>query len=335
MPVSLPSAVWLLIALALFFDFLNGMRDAANVVAMMISSRAIRPRLALSLTALAESAGPFVFGVTVARTIGNEIVAGAAVTLPLILSALIAAIVWSLITWFFSIPSSSSHALIGGIAGAALAGFGVDALNGPGVSKVLLALFLSPLIGLLAGYLVMKLILFLARAASPRINTFFKQGQVVTGVSLALAYGANDAQKTMGITTLGLVSAQVLPQFDVPIWVILMSVAAISAGTLFGGWRLIRTLGGRFYKIRPVHGFSAQIASSSVILGAAFLGGPVSTTHVVATSILGVGSAERLSKVRWGVAQQIIVAWLLTIPFSALFAATIYTLIHPLQFFNI
>jgi len=335
MLLSLPSAVWLLIALALFFDFLNGMRDAANVVAMMISSRAIRPRLALLITALAESAGPFLFGVAVARTIGHEIVSDSAVTLPMIFSALIAAIVWNLITWFFSIPSSSSHALIGGIVGATLAGFGLGALNGPGVSKVLLALFLSPLIGILAGYLVMKLILFLARAASPRINTFFKQGQIVTGILLALAYGANDAQKTMGITTLGLVTAQVLPQFDVPLWVILMSVTAIAAGTLFGGWRLIRTLGGRFYKVRPVHGFSAQVASSSVILGAALLGGPVSTTHVVATSIMGVGSAERLSKVRWGVARQIVAAWMLTIPFSALFAAAIYAMIHQMQIFNI
>lgn len=335
MPFNLPGAVLILIALALIYDFINGLIDASNVVATMISSRAIGPRPALMLTAVAEAAGPFLFGVAVARTIGSEVVADVAVTLPVIIAALIAAICWNLLTWFFAIPSSSSHALIGGIAGAAIAGFGTGALKSEGLNKVLFALFLSPLLGLLAGFLVMKIILFLARGATPKINILFKRGQIVTGLSLALSHGANDAQKTMGIITLGLLASGSISQFEVPLWVVTISAAAIALGTSFGGWRLIRTLGGRFYKIRPVHGFSTQVSSASVILGAALLGGPVSTTHVVSTSIMGVGSAERLSKVRWGVAQQIVIAWMLTIPLSALFSAVIYALTHTWPIFNI
>ncbi len=328
MPLQLPGDAVVLIGLALIFDFLNGFHDSSNIVATMISSRAIGPRRALLITAIAEFAGPFLFGVAVARTIGSEIVAEAAVTLPIIITALIAAIAWNLLTWFFGIPSSSSHALIGGIAGAAIAGFGVDALKWAGVGKVLLALFVSPPLGLLAGHILMRAILFLARAATPRINVSFKRGQLVTALGLALSHGANDAQKTMGMITLGLVTVGALPAFAVPTWVVAVSAGAIALGTSLGGWRLIRTLGARFYTIRPVHGFAAQVASASVILGASLLGGPVSTTQVVSSSIVGVGSAERLSKVRWGVARQIAAAWLLTIPMSALLAAAVYALIR-------
>ncbi len=321
MVAGVPSPVLLLIALALAFDFLNGFHDSANVVATMIASRALSGRQALTITALAEFAGPFLFGVAIATTIGQEVLVGSGLRLSVVLAALSASILWNLVTWWLGIPASSSHALIGGLIGAAVMEGGWGAVRLAGVGKVALALALSPLVGLVAGYLVMKVVLFLARGASPRINRLFKRGQIVTAVALALSHGTNDAQKTMGIITLGLVSAGRLPSFRVPLWVIAVCAAAIALGTASGGWRLIRTLGGRFYQIRPVHGFAAQVASAGVILGAALLGGPVSTTQVVSSAIMGVGSAERLSKVRWGTGRQIAIAWLTTIPATALLAA--------------
>ena len=318
----------ILVLVALVFDFLNGFHDSSNIVATMISSRALPPRVALILTAIAEFSGPFLFGVAVARTIGHDIVAPGTITIEVIFAALLSAILWNLFTWFFGIPSSSSHALIGGIIGAVAVGAGLKAIQIGGLEKVLIALFTSPIIGLLVGHLFTKLVFFLARGASPRINWFFKRSQILTAVALALSHGTNDAQKTMGVITLGLVTTGYLTQFHVPTWVIALSAGAIALGTAFGGWRLIRTLGSKFYKIRPVHGFSAQVASASVILGAAMLGGPVSTTQVVSSAIMGVGSAERLSKVRWGVAGNIAVAWLLTIPSTALVAALLYWIIQ-------
>jgi PiT family inorganic phosphate transporter len=318
-----PSLI-IFIAAALAFDFLNGFHDSANIVATMISSRAMGPRRALMLSAAAHFTAPFLFGVAVATTIGLEVVQPHASTIPVVLAALLAAIVWNLITWLLGIPSSSSHALVGGLVGAAIVGYGVDAVQPRGLMKVFAALLLSPLVGLIGGYISMKVVLFLARGASPRINRFFKRAQTLTALALALSHGTNDAQKTMGIITMGLMGAGFLTQFQVPLWVIAASAGSISMGTAMGGWRIIRTLGGRFYKIRPVHGFTAQIASAAVITGAALLGGPVSTTQVVSSAILGVGSAERLNKVRWGVAGNIVTAWLLTVPASALLAALAY-----------
>lgn len=328
MSIPLPGDALALIGLALVFGFLNGFRDSSSIVATMISSRAIGARRALLITALAEGIGPFLFGVAVARTIGSEIVAEMAVNVAVLTAALIAAIGWNVLTWLLGIPSSSSHALIGGIAGAAIAGYGLGALKWAGIAKVLLALFIAPPLGLAAGYLLMKTILFLAQGATLRINIFFKNGQIVTSLGLALAHGTIDAQKTMGVITLGLVASGAQPAFDVPFWVMAISAGGIALGTSLGGTRLIRTLGGRFYTVRPVHGFSAQLASAAVTLGAALAGGPVSATQVVSSAIVGVGSAERLSKVRWGVAQQIAVAWLLTIPMSALAAAGVFALIQ-------
>ena len=321
----------ILIGLALVFDFLNGFHDSSNLVATIISSRAMSPRMALTLTAIAEFVGPFIFGVAVASTIGEGIVPPRSVTLPVLLAALTSAIFWNLITWFLGIPSSSSHAMIGGLIGAVAAGVGFQNIQLAGLTKIFLALFLSPVLGLLAGYLLTRLVYFLAQRASPKINVFFKRAQIVTAVGLALSHGANDAQKTMGIITLGLVTAGSLAEFKVPIWVVAISAGAIALGTSVGGWRLIRTLGGKFYKIRPVHGFCTQISSAAVILGAALLGGPVSTTQVVSSAIMGVGSAERLSKVRWNVAGQIAVAWLLTIPATMLVSAGVYYLFRPLM----
>jgi PiT family inorganic phosphate transporter len=315
-----------LIVLAVIFDFLNGFHDSSNIVATMISSRAFRPRVALGVTALAEFTGPFIFGVAVAKTIGHDIVEPGTITVAVIMAALLSAILWNLLTWYLGIPSSSSHALIGGIIGAVAVGAGLEAIQLSGLQKVLLALFISPIIGLMAGFLFTKLVFFLARGASPRINWFFKRSQIVTAVALGLSHGTNDAQKTMGVIALGLVTAGYLADFYVPTWVIALSAGAIALGTALGGWRLIKTLGGKFYKIRPVHGFSSQVTSAGVILGASLVGGPVSTTQVVSSSIMGVGSAERLSKVRWGVAGNIAVAWIVTIPATALVAAGLYWL---------
>jgi PiT family inorganic phosphate transporter len=318
------------IVTALVFDFLNGFHDSANIVATMIASRAMGPRRALALSAVAHFAGPFLFGVAVATTIGHQVVKPYASTMPVVLAALLASIVWNLITWFLGIPSSSSHALVGGLMGATMVGYGVDAVQSHGLIKIIAALLLSPPIGLLSGFALMKLVLFLARGATPRVNWFFKRAQTFTALGLALSHGANDAQKTMGIITMGLVGAGVLQQFHVPIWVIAASAGAISLGTITGGWRIIRTLGGKFYKIRPVHGFTTQITSAAVILGAALLGGPVSTTQVVSSAILGVGSAERVNKVRWGVAGSIVTAWLLTIPASGILAALAYVAVRSI-----
>jgi len=327
----LPPFLVFFVGVALLFDFLNGFNDSANIVATMISSRAMGPRRALALSAFAHFAGPFLFGVAVATTIGHEVIVEEAATVSVVLAALLAAILWNLLTWLLGIPSSSSHALVGGIVGAAAAGHGFEAILLPGLTKVLLTLLVSPVAGLLSGYILMKIVLFLARGATPRINTFFKRAQWLTALALALSHGTNDAQKTMGIITMGLLAGGAISHFVVPTWVIAACAGAIALGTASGGWRIIRTLGGKFYKIRPVHSFTSQIASAGVIIGAALLGGPVSTTHVVSTTILGVGSAERLSKVRWGVVQHIVVAWILTIPASGLLALLCYLLLERIM----
>jgi PiT family inorganic phosphate transporter len=315
------------IALAILFDFLNGMRDSSNIVATMISSRAFSPHAALGMTAVAELLGPFLFGVVVAKTIGSGVIEAGVLTLSVIAACLVGATVWNLITWFFGIPGSSSHALIGGLVGAVLMATGVSAIKLAGLYKVLIALFTSPLIGFLCGFLVTRLIYILARNATPRINNLFRNAQLFTALSLGLSHGANDSQKTMGIITLSLVIGGAISEFEVPFWVIVVSAAAISVGAAFGGWRLIRTLGGKFYKIRHLHSFSTQLTSSLVIIGASLFGVPVSTSQVVSSAIIGVGSAERISKIRWSVAGDILTAWVVTIPASAALAAGVYWLI--------
>ncbi len=316
-----------LIVLALTFDFLNGIHDSSNVVATMISSRALSPRMALGMTAVAEFSGPFIFGVAVANTIGNEVVIAEAISIQVLLAALSSAILWNLLTWYLGFPSSSSHAMIGGFIGAVVMGAGWQALKLQGLEKILIALFTSPIIGFVLGYIILKFIIFLAWNAKPGINSLFRRSQVVTGLALALSHGTNDAQKTMGLITLALVTGGYLEVFAVPTWVIVLCSAMIALGTALGGWKLIRTLGGKFYKIRPVDGFASQLTSAIVILTASLVGGPVSTTQVVSSAIMGVGAAERVNKVRWGVAQEIAVAWLLTIPTTALVGAGLYWII--------
>jgi len=318
------------IILALGFDFLNGIHDSSNIVATMISSRALSPRLALGLTALANFFGPFIFGVAVAETIGHEVVASAAISVTVILAALASAIVWNLVTWYLGFPSSSSHALVGGLVGAVIVGAGWQAIQLPGLGKILLALFISPILGLIIGYLILRLLFLICWNSSPIVNRIFKHSQVVTALALALSHGTNDAQKTMGVITLALVTGGILDAFAVPVWVVIICAFMIGLGTAVGGWRLIRTLGGKFYRIRPVDGFATQLTSAVVILGASLAGGPVSTTQVVSSAIMGVGAAERMSKVRWGVAQEIMMAWLLTIPATVLLAAGLYWILSHL-----
>jgi PiT family inorganic phosphate transporter len=320
------SLVIVVILLALVFDFLNGIHDSSNVVATMIASRALSPRTALGMTAVANFLGPFIFGVAVAETIGGVVNANA-ITLQVLVAALGSAILWNLLTWYLGFPSSSSHALVGGLVGAVLIGAGWQAINVDELKKIVLALLTSPFLGFIFGYIILKIIYILFWSASPRVNGFFRRGQIFTSLGLALSHGANDAQKTMGIITLALVTGGYLSTFVVPEWVIFLCASMIALGTLLGGWRLIRTLGGKFYKIRPVDGFSSQLASATVIMGASLLGGPVSTTQVVSSAIMGAGAAERVNKVRWGVGQEIATAWLLTIPATALLAAGLYWLI--------
>jgi len=329
MPLSSLLIATAVTTVALFFDFVNGFHDSANVVATMIASRAMPARGALVIAAMANFVGPFLLGVAVATAIGKEIVSPQTVTIDVVLAALLGAIVWNLITWWFGIPTSSSHALIGGLLGAVLVARGPAVIHLEGLGKVLLVLFTSPIIGFLGGYLMLKAILFLARGASPGINRWFKRGQVVTATALALSHGANDAQKTMGIITMSLVTLRLLPDFQVPFWVVFACAAAIGLGTVAGGQRIIRTLGVGLFRVRPVHGFATQATAAAVIIGAALIGGPVSTTHVVSSAVMGVGASERPSKVRWGVASNILLSWFVTIPVAAGIAAALYLVIGP------
>ncbi len=320
----------ILIAVALVFDFLNGFHDSANVVATIIASRAMSARGALTLAALGNLAGPFLLGVAVAQTVGAEVVQAQAVNITVVLAALLAASLWNLATWYFGIPVSSSHALIGGIVGAAASGSGFAAIQAGGLWKVAIALLVSPLAGFVMALAVMPATLWLLRDATPRANVALSRAQVLTGTALALSHGANDAQKTMGVIAMGLLTLGFTPAFIVPWWVILLSASAIGLGTAIGGWRIIRTLGTRFYRIHPIHGFTSQLSSAAVIIGVSLAGGPVSTTQVVSMSILGAGAAERKSKVRWSSLNDIVVAWVLTLPATALLAMPIYYVIESM-----
>ena len=323
----MPISLIIIIILAIAFDFLNGVHDSSNIVATMITSRAIPPRAAMAMTAIAEFSGPFIFGVAVATTIGDEIVSAEFLQVEVLIAALVSAIAWNILTWLLGLPSSSSHALIGGLIGAVAIGAGFHAIKLAGFMKVLIVLFVSPVIGLVAGFLIANIVFLLSWKATPRVNNLFKKLQIITSLGLALSHGTNDAQKSMGIITLALLITGQISTFAVPNWVIFICASAIAIGTSVGGWQLIRTLGSKFYKIRPVHGFAAQATSAAVILIASLIGGPVSTTQVVSTAIMGVGAADRVNKVRWGVAGEIASAWLFTIPSTALLGAAVYWLI--------
>ena len=322
--MTVPPSFIILSVLALSFGFLDGFHNSANVVATVISSRAMRPRQALLIAAAAEFIGPFLFGTAVAKTIGVDLVEPEAVTVSVVAAAVLAAIIWKLITWWPGIPASSSHSLFGGLIGAVLVSSGVGALKSEGMRTIILALLLSPILGLVGGYLLMRLTFFMTRSAAPSINSLFKRGQYFTSIGLALSHGSNNAQKVMGILVLGLVSTELIGSFETPIWIVASAAGAMALGTAIGGQKIIHTVGAKFYKIRPVHGFTAQATSATIILGASLIGGPVSTTQIVSSTIVGVGSAERLSKVRWRVFSDIGLAWVLTFPATIIMAAGLY-----------
>ncbi|MFB3887216.1 MAG: anion permease [Thermodesulfobacteriota bacterium] len=327
------------VGLSLVFGFTNGFHDAANVVATIITTGVLSPRKALLMAAVCEFTGPFLFGTAVAQTIGTNIVDVTsfhsdviALSISLVVAALIGAIAWNLITWYWGLPSSSSHALVGGMVGAVLVAYGPDKIIWNGLLYVLAVLIVSPILGLIFGTLFFKLTVYLFRNATPGAKYFFNRMQILSSIALSLSHGANDAQKPMAIIMMSLVILGVSPAFHIPFWVIASCAVAIALGTASGGWRIIKTVGARIYRLRSVHAFCAQTSSAVVILGAALLGGPVSTTHVVSTSIMGVGAGQRISAVRWGVAKGIIVAWFITIPASAVMAGLSFfliRLIHP------
>ena len=319
MPEGFGLLLIVVIVLAVGFDYINGFHDTANAIATSVSTRALRPSHAILMSAAANFVGALT-GTAVAKTIASGIA-----TTPsgdegqiVVAAALIGAITWNLITWRLGIPSSSSHALIGGLIGASIAASGLTSLNGPGIlEKVIVPLVASPILGVVIGFGMMVVLLNLFKRAHPkRINDRFRRLQVVSAAYMAFSHGSNDAQKTMGIITLALVAGGILAEPTVPLPVILLAATAISLGTAAGGWRIIKTMGQRVVKLDPVHGFAAETTAATIIMGASTFGMPVSTTHVISSAIIGVGASDRFSAVRWGVAGNIVTAWVLTIPAS-------------------
>src|SRR6266487_1044663 len=321
--MDLSLGILAIIGVALLFDFSNGFHDAANSIATIVSTRVLSPRYAVAWAAFFNFIAFAIFGVHVARTIAKGTVDPAAVTPAVVLAALVAAVAWNFLTWWLGLPTSSSHALIGGFVGAALVAAGPTAVIVPGVAKIALFIVLSPVLGLVLGYVAMFLVIWLVHRMTPtRIDGIFRRLQLVSAAAFSLGHGSNDAQKTAGIITALLYSTGALTgEFHVPFWVVILSYGAIGLGTLAGGWRIVRTMGMRITKLRPVGGFCAETAGALALFGASAAGIPVSTTHTITGAIVGVGSTRRLSAVRWGVAGRIVWAWVLTMPMSALVAA--------------
>ena len=318
-----------LVLIGLLFDYVNGFRDAANSSATVVSTRVLTPGKAVIWAAFFNFVAAFTFGTAVATTIGAGMIDRNVVTLAVILSGLVGAISWDLITWYFGLPTSSSHALIGGYAGAAVAKAGFVAIIPSGWTKTLIFIFLSPLIGLVAGFGFMLAIFWLFRGMRPsRVDNWFRRLQLLSAAFFSLNHGANDAQKTMGIIASILLASGYIDRFYVPFWVIISAHAAIALGTLAGGWRIIHTMGAKITKLQPVGGFAAETGAALSLLIATHYGVPVSTTHAITGAIVGVGATRRLSAVRWGVAGRIVWAWILTIPAAFLIAAGVYSLLR-------
>jgi PiT family inorganic phosphate transporter len=316
------------IVVALIFDFINGFHDTANAIATVVSTGVLPLRTAILLAALLNFLGALT-GTAVASTIGKGIITPDAISLVVVLAALIGAIFWNLFTWYFGIPSSSSHAMVGGLLGAGVAHKGISSIQGPGMVKIVSSLILSPLVGMVvAGMLMIALYWIFRRAAPVRVSTLFRRLQMLSAGCMALSHGSNDAQKTMGVITMALVAFGAVTatgsQLAVPTWVILASAAAMGLGTAAGGVRIIKTLGTKIIDLKPVHGFAAETAAAAVIFSASHFGLPVSTTHCISGSILGVGASQSISAVRWGITIRILWAWVLTIPVSALSAFLVY-----------
>jgi PiT family inorganic phosphate transporter len=317
-----------IIFVALAFDFLNGVHDAANSIATVVSTRVLSPQKAVAWAAFFNFVAAFVLGTHVAKTIGSGMIDLSVVTQEVILAGLVGAIAWNLITWYYGLPVSSSHALIGGYAGAAVAKAGFGAILVSGWTKTLLFIVLAPLIGMILGFFLMVLVTWTVRSWRPsKVDRRFRGLQLLSAAAYSLGHGGNDAQKTMGIITGLLVASGFLARFEVPLWVILLSHAAIALGTLLGGWRIVKTMGTKITKLQPIGGFCAETAGAITLVGATLGGIPVSTTHTITGAIIGVGSTRRLSAVKWGVAGRIVWAWILTIPISAAVSAVAYRVI--------
>ncbi|MFX4261909.1 inorganic phosphate transporter [Pelotomaculum propionicicum] len=319
----------IIVILALSFDFINGFHDTANTIATSISTKALPPRAAIIFSAFMNLLGAMAF-TGVAKTIGGKIADPLVLEngMLIVATALVAAISWNLITWYFGIPSSSSHALIGSLAGAVIAAEGILAVNYAGFITILEALILSPLIAFFTGYIIMNLIKTIFKNSNPgRINRNFRTLQIFTAAWQAFSHGTNDAQKSMGIITFALVAGGFQPTLDVPNWVKISCALAMAFGTSVGGWRIIKTIGTRIIKLEPASGFASDFSSATIIILATLIKLPVSTTHVISSSIMGVGSARRFSSVRWSTAQQMVVAWVITLPITAVFASVTYLII--------
>jgi len=312
------------IAAALFFDFVNGFHDAANSIATVVGTRVLRPLQAVAIAAGANFAGPFIFGTAVAATVGKGIIQPEFSTVYVILAGLIGAIAWNLITWWFGLPSSSSHALVGGLVGSALVVGGLQAIVLDGVEKVLVFMVVSPAVGLvIAGAFALAVMYFLRKSMPGRVNRVFGKLQIGSSAFFSLTHGANDGQKTMGVITALLIAGGLLDskEFAVPLWVIMSAAAAIALGTFFGGWRIVKTMAFRLTSLRPYQGFCAETGGGVILTSMAWLGIPVSTTHAISGAIMGAGATKRLSAVRWGLGKRIVYAWIITIPASAGIAA--------------
>ena len=326
------NVIWLIIGIALVFDYINGFHDAANSIATVVSTRVLSPLQAVAMAAFFNFIAILFFGTGVAKMVGQGMIEESIVTYGVILAGLTGAILWNLITWYLGLPTSSSHALFGGYAGAAVAKAGFGALIASGWTKTILFIVVAPAIGLIVGLLVMTSIYHLFQDVAPsRIDRWFRRFQLLSAASYSLMHGANDAQKTMGIITVALVTGGYLETFEVPVPVEIACYTAIGLGTLSGGWRIIKTMGTKITKLQPVGGFAAETGAAVAIFTATQLGVPISTTHTITGAIVGVGATKRLSAVRWGVAGQIVWAWLLTIPASAVIGSLTYYLIRFVQ----
>jgi len=326
------SGIWLIIVVALVFDYINGFHDAANSIATVVSTRVLSPVQAVAMAAFFNFAAVLIFGTGVAKTVGSGMVDLNVVTYAVILAGLMGAIIWNLITWYFGLPTSSSHALFGGYAGAAVAKAGFGSLIIAGWTKTIVFIVVAPMIGLTVGLLVMSSIFWIFRDTTPtRVDRWFRRLQLMSAAAYSLMHGANDAQKTMGIITGALLTGGYISTFEVPVPVEIASYTAIGLGTLSGGWRIIKTMGTKITKLKPVGGFAAETGAAVAIYTATHLGVGISTTHTITGAIVGVGATKRLSAVRWGVAGQIVWAWILTIPASATIGALSYLLIRLIQ----
>ncbi len=306
------------ILVALFFDFVNGFHDAANSIATVVGTRILKPIQAVSLAAAANFVGPFVFGVAVATTIGKGIIDPDFVTIYIIIGALVGAISWDIITWIFGLPSSSSHALVGGVLGAGIAGAGIQSVIFGGLDKVLIGIIVSPIVGLVTAFLLATLLITIfAKKRPSTVNSVFGKLQLVSSTYFSLTHGANDGQKTMGIIALILLTEGLITSFEIPFYVILIAALAISLGTFVGGWRIVKTMAVKITQLKPYQGFAAETGGATILATLAWLGIPASTTHAISGAIMGVGAVKRFSAVRWGIGKRIVWAWIITIPASA------------------